>query len=246
MIHRLQLACQPLSGRSPFSTNQVLRCLYIAIGVVLCLHSAVRGECSDVDGFLHDFEKHRGNVETYSANFVQKRMMDIFGEERISTGVVLYKAPERMMWKYQTPDRTQMLVERESVSFYFPELEQIEIYALGKGEEASSFFFAFEAGADALKKTFEISLGADDEPLRRVELSPKPGADMSRLASLTLWIDKSDYLPREILIRDKTGDSTDIKLSDIKVNQPIADVEMNFNAPEGTTIVQGDSGTFSF
>jgi outer membrane lipoprotein-sorting protein len=246
MIHRLQPTCQTLSGRAFSSFSHVLKCLSIAILFVLCLDSHVRGDCPGVDGFLHDFEKHRGNVETYSANFVQQRTLGLFGESRISTGEVFYKTPEKMMWKYQNPDKTQMLVKRESVSFYFPELEQIEIYAVGQGGEASSFFFAFEAGADELKKTFEISLGVDDEKLKRIELSPKSGSAMSQLASLILWIDKSDYLPREILIRDQMGDTTKITLSDIKVNEPIPDDKMKFNAPEGTAIVEGDSGAFSF
>ena len=244
MIHRFQPSRQTVSSRPWSSFIRIFPPLFMAIVFVLCLDSHTHGDCEGVDGFLQDFAKHRGNVETYSAKFVQKRTLGLFGESRISTGEVFYKNPQKMIWKYQTPDKTQMLLGPESVSFYFPELEQIEVYTVKEGDEASGFFFAFEAGADELKKIFEISAGDEGEKVRKVELLPKAGSGQSQLAAITLWLDRSDYLPREILIRDQTGDTTEIKLSEVEVNEPIADDVMKFNAPEGTTIVDGDSSAF--
>ena len=149
-----------------------------------------------------------------------------------------------MIWKYQTPDIMQMRVDREGVSFYFPDLEQIEIYPSNGSAGGSGFFFAFEATGEDLRESFEITVSAGKNKTSRIDLLPKSGAISSQLGAITLWLDESNYLPREILIRDKMGDSTTIELSDIKVNEPIADDEMEFNAPEGTTIIEGDSGGF--
>lgn len=149
-----------------------------------------------------------------------------------------------MMWNYKTPDIMQMRLRSESVSFYFPDLEQIEVYPMsGKGGGAG-FFFAFEATADELKESFEISVAAGGGKTNRIDLLPKAESVASQFAAVTLWLGEHDYLPRKILIRDKMGDSTTIELSEIKVNEPIADGEMEFNAPEGTTIIEGDSGGF--
>lgn len=199
----------------------------------------------DVDGFLANLESRRGKMESYSARFVQTKTLDLFGETKISTGTILYKAPQRMIWKYQTPDRTQMLLERESVSFYFPELEQIEIYPVERGGGASGFFFAFEAGAEELKEGFEISIGAStDEKTNRVDLAPRAGSIADQVSGITLWLDRSDYFPRKIRIREISGDTTRVEFSEIAVNEPIADNEMQFDAPEGTTIIENDAGGF--
>jgi outer membrane lipoprotein carrier protein len=212
--------------------------------MLLCLGSSAYANGDDVDRFLNDFEENRGKIETYSGKFVQKRTLDLFGETRISTGNLLYKAPQKMIWKYETPDIMQMRVAREAVSFYFPDLEQIEIYPSNGNTGDSGFFFAFEATGDDLKKSFEITVSDGKNKTRRIDLLPKSGALSSQLAAITLLLDESNYLPREILIREKMGDSTTIELSDIKVNEPIADDEMEFNAPEGTTIIEGGFGAF--
>jgi outer membrane lipoprotein carrier protein len=244
MFYNPQLLRKTISSRFFPSFLRSLHGLCIAVVFLLCLNAHSHGQCESAKGFLHDFAKHRANVATYSAKFVQKRTLGLFGETRTSTGAVYYKSPQKMMWKYESPDNTQMLVERESVSFYFPELEQIEVYAVKEGEEASGFFFAFEAGADELEKSFEISTSDEGEEIRRVELLPKPGSGQSQLAAITLWLDRSNYLPREILIRDTAGDTTEIKLSEIEINRSIDDKVMKFDAPEGTAIVEGMSGAF--
>ena len=89
-----------------------------------------------------------------------------------------------------------------------------------------------------------VSVAAGDENTNRIDLLPKSESVASQFAAVTLWLRENDYLPRKILIREKMGDSTTIELSEIKVNEPIADSEMEFNAPEGTTVIEGDSGGF--
>ena len=209
---------------------------------MLCLGSHAYADGVDIDRFLKDLEENRGKIETYSGKFVQKRTLELFGETRISTGNLLYKTPQRMIWKYQTPDVMQMRLTREAVSFYFPDLEQIEIYPSSENTGDSGFFFAFESSAAQMKKNFEITVSDGKNGAYRVHLLPKSETLSSRLTAITLWLDKSDYLPRKILILEKMGDSTLIELSDIKVNEPLGDDEMEFNAPEGTTIIEGGSG----
>ena len=221
-----------------------VRSISLAALIILCVGSLTLANGVDTDGFLRDFEQKRGEINTYTARFVQKKILTLFEETKISNGALYYRAPQQMTWKYSRPDKTQMRINRDSVSFYFPELEQIEVYPLDKGGGASSFFFAFEASADELKENFEISIGAAGEDLHRVDLSPKSGPLAQQLRGITLWLGKTDYMPRKILIRDISGDTTEIALSEIRVNEPIADDEIEFDAPEGTEIIQMRSGAF--
>ena len=150
-----------------------------------------------------------------------------------------------MFWKYEAPDTTQMRMDKDSVSFYFPELEQIEIYDIADNQGASYFFFAFEASAQELKDSFDIVVEkAAEEDLERARLVPTAEPVAAQLLSITLWLRKSDYLPQRILIHEASGDSTEIELSKIRINEPIDDKEMQFDAPEGTEIIKADSYGF--
>lgn len=235
----------PRSARQAFAflRNPFLLLVASAALGVLLFASAAHANGVDSESFLHTLEKQRGKVDTFSARFVQKKTLTLFDEQKTSAGVVLYKAPRRMIWKYETPDKTQMLVDGRSVSFYFPELEQIEVYPSEESAGASPFFFAFEATADEIKKSFDVSVACGgDERLSRVELSPKSDPLASELQSITLWLGESDYLPRRIRINEISGDVTDIGLTEVRVNEPISDEELKFDAPEGTAVIEAGPG----
>jgi outer membrane lipoprotein-sorting protein len=199
---------------------------------------------ADGNAFFEKLDEQRKNVQSFSARFVQKKTIIFFDEQKVSTGSVLYKTPRQMLWKYETPDKTQMRIDSEAVSFYFPELEQIEIYPVEQGDKASPLFFAFEATADEIKRTFEIAVVFADAGLCRVELFPKAETMAASLKSVVLWLDESDYLPRRIMVREISGDKTEIELTDVRINEPVADKDLTFNAPEGTPIIRPQPGAF--
>ena len=225
----------PRRGILPLSTLLQLPILI----ALLCswVGSTVYANGTDVDGFLQNLEDQRKKVHSYAARFKQNKTFALFDERKTSTGEVLYKHPQQMLWKYETPDKTQMRIDGKSVSFYFPELEQIEIYPSREG--ASHFFFAFEASAEELMENFDVRIGASaDDRSYRAELVPKSEPLASELQRITLWVGKSDYLPRRVLIRELSGDSTEIEFFDIRVNEPLTDEALEFDAPETTEIIE--------
>lgn len=227
--------------RSAFHFSQSFA---IALMVLVCFNSVVEADGIDLDNLLQDMKNHRARVTTYKADFVQTKSLALFDQQKISSGVALYKAPRQMIWRYTDPDKTQMRVDNESVSFYFPELEQIEIYPLEEGRGAS-FFFAFEATVDELMQNFTIAdYSVSEGMLNRLDLNPKSDTIAPGLKSIVLWLRNPDYLPEKILIREMSGDTTKIELSDIQVNMPLADEELNFDAPEGTKVIQAQSDLF--
>ncbi len=225
-----------------FLRSPLLPLMAVVALTVFLADSSARANGVDADSFLHTLETQRGKVDTFAARFVQKKTLALFDEQKTSAGAVFYKAPRRMIWKYETPDNTQMLIDGRAVSFYFPELKQIEVYPLEQGG-ASGFFFAFEATADEIEKNFDVSVDCGGaERLSRLELSPKSDPLASELKSITLWLGESDYLPRKIRINEISGDVTDIELTDVRLNEPIADEELKFDAPEGTEVIEAGPG----
>ncbi len=228
--------CLPILPKHSRRNVLILAGLIVFCSISLCLAK------ENVENFLRKFEKQRGKITTYAAQFVQKKTLAVFDEQKVSKGVVLFKAPHQMIWKYETPDRTQMRVVGEEVSFYFPELKQIEKYP-PRGGGGTPFFFAFEATADEIRQNFEISVSPGEAAgLIQVKLIPRSEQMASGLQSITLWLEESDYLPRKILISEPSGDTTVIEFSKVSVNQPIADKELKFDAPEGTQVIETDSG----
>ncbi len=207
--------------------------------VVTSAHANGTGSCP----FLQELERERAKVETFAARFEQKKTVALFDEVKTSTGLLLYKTPYQMIWKYESPDKTQMRIDRESVSFYFPQLEQIEVYPMQPGQSGSYFFFAFEATADEVEKNFEVSEPEKRDKFTVLRLAPKTDPLASQLRSITLWL-AEDYLPRKILITEVSGDTTEVTLTDVRTNELIPEKELVFDAPEGTAIIRSEAGAF--
>jgi outer membrane lipoprotein carrier protein len=241
MLHLIR-SSRKFSRRAVPFPESLLSILIVAMMAMAFVDVGAEANGIDVDGYLRDFESGRGTIATYAADFVQIKMLTLFDETKVSSGRLFYKAPERMIWKYETPDRTQMRVERDVVSFYFPALEQIERCPLGDSGSASPMFYVFEASADELMKSFDISIGVGAEQVNRIDLVPKQDPLASQFERIILWLGKSDYLPRKVTIREVTGDTTEIQFSNIRVNEAITDEEMQFDAPEGTPVVECGSG----
>jgi len=236
MISRLRI----IGAAQPSRLAKALFFIQMAFLVVVSSGNSDGG--SPQQEFLEKFQTEREQVKSFSADFIQKKTLPLFGEEKTSTGKVLFKAPHQMIWKYKTPDKTQMRVTSEAVSFYFPSLEQIEVYRMNQGKGAAPFFFAFEATAEELAANFDISGPVDVEGLRRVELTPKSEPLAAEVKSVTLWLDQSDYLPRKLLISEITGDTTEITFDNIRINRPLADEDLQLDAPEGTEVIEENAG----
>ncbi|MBI4832616.1 MAG: outer membrane lipoprotein carrier protein LolA [Candidatus Lindowbacteria bacterium] len=225
--------------------NRIILAVLAAVISVFWMQSTCQAGGSDVDGFLKNLEQQRAKVQTYKARFTQKRMLTLFEETKTTTGVVLYKAPRQMIWKYDPPDKTQMRVDRDSVSFYFPDLQQIEVYPSGKGEKGLHFFLAFEASAEALKEGFTISVcttGSKD--MNQIDLFPKVAPLSSEVKSITIWVGKTDFLPRKVVVHELSGDTNEIQFAGARVNEAISDKELQFDAPKGTKVIEASPGAF--
>ena len=62
---------------------------YLAIAAILVLRADMpaRANGAGVDPVLDDFQKKRGEVHSYTARFVQKKILTLFDETKISTGI---------------------------------------------------------------------------------------------------------------------------------------------------------------
>ncbi|GAB4331663.1 MAG: hypothetical protein Kow0099_03060 [Candidatus Abyssubacteria bacterium] len=234
---------RPLLLQIPAVIANRIKCALFTAAILALPVSSSIANGTDACAFLEKLERQRQKVETFSAHFEQKKTVELFEEVKTSTGILLYKTPHQMIWKYESPDNTQMRIDRESVSFYFPQLEQIEIYPLQQGQSASYFFFAFEATARELDENFEVSPPEQQNQLTAVQLKPKTDPLASQLRSITLWL-ADDYLPRRIMITEANGDTTEVTLTHVRINEPIPDKELAFDAPEGTEVIKTEPGAF--
>ena len=197
----------------------------------------------EVDEFLREFVAKRERLRDYSARFTQTKRSSLFDETEVSTGMVYYLRPGKILWDYRSPDVMKVLVKHRTVSIYIEELEQLEIYDFTQEKKMRGLFLGFDESPEELKTLYDITLvdpGRGEEG-RCVQLVPKTEELRSYFDSVRLWLRRRDFAIYKILIIDSDPleeGETSITLARITVNKGVRPDVFEIKVPEGTEIIE--------
>ena len=187
---------------------------------------------------LADRVDHRYNaLKTLEARFVE-----IYAEgnqNRAESGTLYLSKPGRMRWQYEQPQRKLFLVDGHHVWLYVAGDRQAQRSDLKNSDDLKTPL-RFLLGHTHLKKELGgLSYGglnpmhAGDTVIRGV---PTRMTDQYREVILEVT---PSFLIDRIVIRGVDGSQTDIRLSAIQPNAPIAESLFHFTPPPGVTVVAG-------
>ena len=145
-------------GRKTFLTALLLMVLVVP---------AAYGE-SEADTVLAGMENFWSGVETFGADFRQEKSLALFSDTIHSTGTLLFKKPERMLWRYDPPDDTVMSISPGQVMFYFPGLNQARIIHLSGDDntmDLAPMGFGMGGGMDEMKDRFDVTMKKDGKTI---------------------------------------------------------------------------------
>ncbi len=85
----------------------------------------VWAETERTPDILDGFKDWYGKVTTFKADFHQKTLHPLWGEEQEARGEVWFKKPGLMHWKYLSPQQDIIIVNQEGFFWYVPEDNQL-------------------------------------------------------------------------------------------------------------------------
>ncbi|MCP9200465.1 outer membrane lipoprotein carrier protein LolA [Gramella sp. GC03-9] len=160
-------------------------------------------------------------INSFSAEFSQTKHMQTMNTEPKSVGMVYYKSPDMLKWEYQSPFDYQVLF-RDS-KLYIVEDGMASEIDLSSSElfEKMGELVAGSVNGKILNATgkFDISYHRDGDSYK-ARIIPKD-ENISGLFQ-EIWVNfNSDYHIRSVRLLDPSGDYTEIRMKNIKINQPI-------------------------
>ncbi|HUW97272.1 MAG TPA: outer membrane lipoprotein chaperone LolA [Acidiferrobacter sp.] len=170
-------------------------------------------------------------VHTLSGQFTQV-VRDRHGEMVTrGAGRVWLKRPGRFRWDYQSPYKEQIVGRGSSVWLYDPGLAQATEYSLSHALGRTPALLL--AGRGHLSRLFKVHNLPMRAGLEWIELMPYGHGQGFR------WIRIGYRGPRiaRIILRDPMGQTTDIRLHDLRLNRPLPASTFRFRPPPHTTIV---------
>ncbi len=148
---------------------------------------------------LKKLERERKKIETGSFDFRQKILIRATLEEKLITGSIKFKVPDKLYAEYIQPYSQIIVCNGKKVWFYLPDYNQVSIQSIGRLEELMGvnlglFFWASRIGELENYRKEVVEEGEN----YKIKLVPETGNGVE----IILTISKQDWLPVETEVSD--------------------------------------------
>lgn len=189
--------------------------------------AAAAAHADDVDALTRFYQE----VESLSAHFEQVQLAADGTVLRRSSGVFLLSRPAKFRWEYTEPYHQIIVSNGRMLKFYDVGLSQVTIRPVARALRATPALLL--TGGTALQEAFIVRSAGRHDGLTWLSLTPR--AKHSDFKEIRLGL--RDGLPVVMVLKDKLGQTTRIRFSDIKVNPDLEPSRFDIEIPEGVTVV---------
>lgn len=220
-----------------------LRGFLAAASLLLALPSAYLQPCSGQafaeespktptkDEAVLSVETHYSQLIDLTAKVLQKNFLKALGKTQTFEAKLYLKKPGRLRLDYTNGQN--IVIDGKEAWLYSKKSEQVIKRTFSDFEHAN-IPVAFLLGAATIRNDFDV-VQPDAKAPRLLELVPKkPGAVMKKLRIQT---DDAGRIT-ELIIYDKSGNTSEIRFTDIQENVKLADKFFQFSVPKGTEIIE--------
>ena len=169
-------------------------------------------------------------LETLEADFEQEKSSEFLARPELSRGWLAYRRPDRVRWEYTSPKPITLVIHDDEMLTWYRDLGRAERMKVGRVSAQVFQYLNASGSLESLLSYFAVTFAppAPGEPWR-LELTPRYPRIAKRLASMTLWVDPTLYLPTRVRYVEPNGDTTEYRLARLRPN---VDVPAERFAPE--------------
>lgn len=242
-----------LTKRAPFSEvrlsrlrSTVVAALVLAFAPAILLYaptaSAVTplvpvtspADPTTVDQLVAAVQTTYKSVTTIRADFMQTAKNPMTGVEEKLHGRIALERPRKMRIEFGVPMKQAVVSDGVTQWLYSADQKQVIVQ---KDLGGSTGVAQLLDDLGRLGELFDVAMAPaanPPKPFHVVTLKPKqPGSVKSVVLALT----KQKYVLQDLTIVDATDSTTKMSFTMVRLNGDIPDLEFNFKAPVGTTVV---------
>jgi len=166
------------------------------------------------------------SIRTMRAEFVQEKHSKLLEMPIISRGVFLFTVPERFVWDYSEDMR--VVSDGKRLMLYYKKLKEADIMDISKFPSLPVSF-----SIESLTKRYHIEV--IEAGAHRYILKVTPIIESMPLREIIITLDER-ATPLEVKMIERTGDSSVIKFTNMKVNITIPEESFSMKVPEGVSL----------
>jgi len=198
--------------------------------------AAPAGQQQDANEILRRVETTAAGIRTLEADFTQNLRVPLLNSDQSSAGKLYQRKPDRFLMRFTQPAGDVMVADGRYFWIYYPSSDRTQVIrtSIAQGGEQADFQRQFLSNAtDRFVATLNGQEAVSGRQTWALTLVPRR---QSPYKVVRVWVDQQDYLVRRFEMTEENNSVRRVELSNIKVNQPIADALFTFTPPAGTHV----------
>lgn len=212
---------------------------------ILILMAAGGGLCAgaDLEQTLERIDHAATGFRGLTAKIKKLDYTAVIKEASVESGQITLRRPKprelKMLAEFTAPDQRAVAFEGKKVQIYYPRIQTVQEYDLGKQSSLVDQFLVLGFGSTSkeLSRTYSIKLGGEETlngvPCGRLELTPKQEEAKQHVRMIEIWVSLKDGLTQQQKIHQPSRDYKLITYTDIKLNPPLTDESTRLKLPKG-------------
>src|SRR6476646_11642686 len=215
--------------------------LLLRIGVAACLAAAPAGlpAQQDARSIVSRASLAYRSLASLRADFDQLIENQMIGNAA-SKGVLVQSGEARLSMRFSDPPGEAIVIDGRWVWVYTPsttpgQVLRIPVPSGGPVYGYNLLAWLLDRPAERYSSTYLRADRLDNRAMDVVEMIPTvPDMPFGRA---TVWLDRSDGLPRRMEIEETSGQKRTLTLHNLRVNQPVSQKTFTFDVPDGVRVV---------
>lgn len=192
----------------------------------------------DLKELVERFDAAQAKVETLQAPFTLTMRRAMLKTPTATKGTLYLQGSEFAHFNFSAPEDLVLHLTPKALISYSPGAKEAEFLKIGVIKNHNRKFLGLGQKLSFLGEYFQIGLGqSKDVPgTYFLVLTPRTLGMKKRMQSLYIWVDRDSNLPRQLQWVERSGDSWQLELGTLQVNQPLPQSVSAFKLPGGVSL----------
>jgi outer membrane lipoprotein-sorting protein len=212
----------------------------LILPILLSVFATARAE--SLIQVLARLDKSADAFQGMTANLTQVEHTEVINDNETRTATIRMKRTKQGIAgrvDFTGPNRMMVGIRDRQVQRYFPQSNVVELYDVGKyGDQLDQFLLlGFSTSGKELRRNYNLRLvGTEtvgEKVTTHIELTPKSKEAQEIFKKADIWLAQDATYPVKEKIHKNDQDYTLITYSDVKLNPPLSDKDLELNLPPG-------------
>ncbi len=197
---------------------------------------------SSLAATLARMDEAAGKFKGLQADVQKVAHTAVINEDSTDAGTIVVKRPNphdiRVLIDFKTPNPKQVMIAGVKAAFYYPRINTVQEYNLGKSRSLVEQFMLLGFGSNSqdLESAYSIRLGGPEtvagQQTTRLELIPKSPDVLAHLKRVDLWISDTMGIAVQQKLYETGGDYLLATYTNIKLRPNLPDSAVKLDLPK--------------